>query len=92
MHAMGLLPTDKIVCTSGGELIGQFVGQAQKNVAEAFDAAEGGVLFIDEADALASNCFECHSALSCLLARMSSPTHQVRLLISQQSILPFFAR
>ena len=87
MHDLGLLPTDRIVIKSGPELLGQYVGQCHQIVAEAFDAAKGGVLFIDEADALATGGTFCQAVLHCLIERISSPTHQVRALILQQPIL-----
>jgi hypothetical protein len=90
MHSVGLLPTDKVVYKSATELIVPFPGYTEKNVAEAFDAAKGGVLFIDEADTLASDMPFYRCALDCLFALMSSPTHQVRPALSQQLILPTF--
>jgi SpoVK/Ycf46/Vps4 family AAA+-type ATPase len=87
MHDLGLLPTDRVVIKSGPELVGQYVGHSAQNVAEAFDAAKGGVLFIDEADTLATGGTFCQIALQCLMEHISSPTHQVRALISQQPIL-----
>ena len=89
MHALGLLPTGNVVLRSGSQLLGQYEGEAHKIVADAFDAAKGGVLFIDEADILATGgLYYCLVVRKCLIELMSSPTHQVRASISQQPILP----
>lgn len=88
MHALGLLPTGNIVLRSGSQLLGQYVGESEKIVADAFDAAKGGVLFIDEADILATGGLFCLVVRKRLIELMSSPTHQVRASISQQPILP----
>jgi len=72
MHALGLLPTDRVVLKSVPQLVGQYVGQTPQIVAEAFDAAKGGVLFIDEADDSASGVMFCRIVLSCLIEHMSS--------------------
>lgn len=88
MHALGLLPTDRVVRKSAEELLGVYVGEAHTNVAKAFDEAKGGVLLIDEADILADGGLYCEMVRESLIVRMSSPTHQVRTSISQQPILP----
>ncbi len=91
MHALGLLATDRIVLKSGPELLGRYVGEYHGIVAEAFDAAKGGVLFIDEMDTI-TGALDCQNVLDCLIQRISSPTHQVRTSISQQPILPNSSR
>ena len=52
LNEMGLLPTKKFIETDRSGLIGQYVGQTEKKTLEQIDAADGGVLFIDEAYAL----------------------------------------
>ena len=52
-HAMHLLPSDKVLETSGLDLTAGYVGQTKDKVNELCDKAMGGVLFIDEAYYLA---------------------------------------
>ena len=52
LNDMGLLPTTKFVETDRSGLIGQYIGQTEKKTLKQIDAADGGVLFIDEAYAL----------------------------------------
>ena len=52
LNDMGLLPTTKFVETDRSGLIGQYIGQTEKMTLKQIDAADGGVLFIDEAYAL----------------------------------------
>lgn len=48
----GLLPTGEFLEAGRSDLVGQYVGHTAKCVAEAFQKAKGGVLFIDEAYSL----------------------------------------
>ena len=50
MHALGLLPTDRVVRKSAKELVGVYLGEAHTIVAKTIDAAKGCVLFIDETE------------------------------------------
>lgn len=71
-HALGLLPSDKLVETDRSGLVAQYVGQTAPRVNAKVDEAIGGVLFIDEAYALAptsGNDFG-HEAVATLLKRM----------------------
>ena len=52
LNDMGLLPTTKFIETDRSGLIGQHVGHSEIKTLEQIDAADGGVLFIDEAYAL----------------------------------------
>ena len=88
MHALGLLPTDRVVRKSVEELVGVYVGEAYTNVAKAFDEAKGGVLLIDEADILADGGQYCQDVQDRLVERIWSYGIAVRTSISQQPILP----
>jgi hypothetical protein len=70
--ALGILSTDKIVETDRSGLVAQYIGQTAPSVNAKVDEALGGVLFIDEAYALAptsGNDFG-HEAISTLVKRM----------------------
>ena len=54
-HAMRLLPSDKVLETSGLDLTAGYVGQTKDKVNDLCDRAMGGVLFIDEAYYLAGS-------------------------------------
>lgn len=45
----GLLPSGHTIETSPGEMIGQHIGESEKNTRASVEQAMGGVLFIDEA-------------------------------------------
>lgn len=72
--AMTLLPSDKVIETSGLDLTAGYVGQTKDKVNEICDKAMGGVLFIDEAYYLAGKEGEANSfageAVGTLLKRM----------------------
>ncbi|MGN0190779.1 MAG: AAA family ATPase, partial [Candidatus Cryptobacteroides sp.] len=55
LNAIGALPTGQFVEVSGKDFIGQFIGDTEANVKKYVDKAMGGVLFIDEAYALAGS-------------------------------------
>lgn len=52
LHALGYLPTDRLVTVSREDLVGQYVGHTAPKTKEVLQRAMGGVLFIDEAYAL----------------------------------------
>lgn len=54
LAAVGALPKGQYIETDASKLIGQFIGDTEKNVRDAVDKAMGGVLFIDEAYGLAN--------------------------------------
>lgn len=49
---LGILKSGQLIEVNRGDLIGEFIGQTEKNVNEKIAAARGGVLFIDEIYAL----------------------------------------
>ncbi|MGW2562311.1 right-handed parallel beta-helix repeat-containing protein [Streptomyces sp. NPDC001514] len=53
LHALGVLPTDKLVEVARADLVGRYVGHTAQLAKEVFQSAMGGVLFIDEAYTLA---------------------------------------
>ena len=52
LHALGLLEKGHTVEVDKSSLVGEYLGQTPAKVEAAFDRAEGGVLFIDEAYSL----------------------------------------
>lgn len=54
LAAVGALPKGQFIETDASALIGQYIGDTEKNVRDAVDKAMGGILFIDEAYGLAN--------------------------------------
>ncbi len=52
LNDLGLLPTKKFIETDRSGLVGEYIGHSEKKTLSVIDAADGGVLFIDEAYAL----------------------------------------
>ena len=85
--ALGILATDKLVETDRSGLVAQYVGQTAPRVNAKVDEALGGVLFIDEAYALAptsGNDFG-HEAISTLLKRMEDDRQRLVVVLAGYS-------
>ena len=48
-HSIGVLSSGHVIVTDRSKLVGEFIGDAEKNTTNAINSASGGVLFIDEA-------------------------------------------
>ena len=48
-HSIGVLSSGHVVVTDRSKLVGEYIGDAEKNTVNAINSASGGVLFIDEA-------------------------------------------
>jgi AAA+ superfamily predicted ATPase len=55
LHDVGLLPSSTFVETDRSGLVGEYVGHSEKKTLDVLNSADGGVLFIDEAYALADH-------------------------------------
>lgn len=53
LHEAGIIPTNKFTQVERKDLVGQYIGDTEKQVEKILKSAEGGVLFIDEAYSLA---------------------------------------
>ena len=65
-----ILPCNKLIEVSRGDLIGEYVGQTAIKVNDVFNSALGGVLFIDEAYSLFSDDSYSREAISTLIKLM----------------------
>ena len=54
LYEAGVIQKAKYVCVNGNDLMGAYTGQTAPTINAAFKAASGGVLFVDEAYAMAS--------------------------------------
>lgn len=53
LKSLGILPAGHVVETGRADLVGAHIGETARRVKSAFEAAKGGILFIDEAYSLA---------------------------------------
>ena len=73
-HALGIVPTNKVVEAKRVNLVGGYAGQTALKTKAKFDEAKGGVLFIDEAYALKQGDGDSYGqeAIDTLLAEMEN--------------------
>ena len=72
MFQLGILTVNKVVETSGLGLTGEFVGQTKTKVTAKLKEADGGILFIDEAYAMATSIHYGEEAITTLVEAMTS--------------------
>ncbi|KDO32888.1 hypothetical protein SPRG_02579 [Saprolegnia parasitica CBS 223.65] len=75
LFQLDLLTVESVVETTGLELTADFLGQTKTVVQEKLSAANGGILFIDEAYALAEGMYG-REAVATLVAAMTDPTYK----------------
>jgi SpoVK/Ycf46/Vps4 family AAA+-type ATPase len=81
-YHLELLPTDRVVETTGKTMLGQYVGQTAQLVSAKMEDARGGVLFIDEAYSLIPTAGSYASdALQTLLDNITKPEFKGNLVI-----------
>ncbi|MBQ6780845.1 MAG: AAA family ATPase [Treponema sp.] len=68
-HAIGLLSSDKVIECERSKIVAKYVGHTAQNMQRLCDDATGGILFIDEVYALATDDFG-HEATDTLMKRM----------------------
>jgi SpoVK/Ycf46/Vps4 family AAA+-type ATPase len=79
---LDLLPTDRVIETTGKTMLGQYVGQTENLVTEKMKEAKGGILFIDEAYGLfPSRGSYGGDALQALLDNITKPEFKGNLII-----------
>jgi len=85
-HKMGLLEKGHVHEVDRSELVGEFIGQTAPKVKEAIKKAAGGILFIDEAYALARSKEDQkdygREVIEILLKEMSDGTNNIAVLVA----------
>lgn len=75
LYALGVLASDSCVEVTAGDLQGSYLGQTKDKVNDVFRRATGGVLFIDEAYALAGQSMYQTEAVEQMIALCTSKEH-----------------
>lgn len=85
-HKMGLLEKGHVHEVDRADLVGEFIGQTAPKVKEAIKKAAGGILFIDEAYALARSKEDAkdygREVIEILLKEMSDGTNRLAVLVA----------
>eukprot|EP00906_Rhabdomonas_costata_P012510 RCo017993 len=74
LFGMGLTSSSNVTGTAAAELAAQHVEQTMRNVEQRLREAHGGVLFLDDADELASEFHE-SAVVGCLLRALKDPAN-----------------
>ncbi|MCP9488435.1 MAG: AAA family ATPase [Solirubrobacteraceae bacterium MAG38_C4-C5] len=84
LAALGRLPSGHVVETDRSGLVGEYVGHTAQRTQKKVDEALGGILFVDEAYALASDYSQDfgHEAITTLLARMENEREQLCVIVA----------
>lgn len=97
-HDMGLLSKGHTVEANRTKLVGNYIGDTEKNMRETLDKARGGVLFIDEAYNLAASADDSkdygRQVLNALLTELSKPNPDMIIILAgyedkMQALLQF---
>ncbi len=78
---LGIITSDTVHEITGLELLGQYLGQTVPKVNAAFDAAKGGILFIDEAYAIYPSDVYKKEAVDQIVANMTKPEYMTSVVI-----------
>lgn len=85
-HSMGLLSEGHVHQVDRSDLVGEFIGQTAPKVKEAFKKAKGGILFIDEAYALARSADDSKDfgkeVVELLVKEMSQPNNDMAVIVA----------
>ena len=84
LHALGVLQTGRLVETDRSGLVADYAGQTATKTNRKIDEALGGVLFVDEAYALASDDYG-REALATLLKRMEDERGRLVVIVAGYS-------
>lgn len=87
LAALGRLPSGQVVETDRSGLVGEYIGHTAQRTQEKVEEALGGVLFVDEAYALADSTHDVghdfgKEAITTLLARMENEREQLCVIVA----------
>lgn len=85
-HAMGLLSKGEVIVTERSRIVGQYIGETEKNMQAILSQAQGNVLFIDEAYTLTADRdgkkdFG-YRAIECLLTVLAQPKQDMIVILA----------